>query len=447
MLKKNLKNDLLYGVTINSIQSMQTKAENLLNPYRYYLSAEVKKRLKWLYILYYECANNVTQAANRIGVSRQWLSNIKSIFENGNHDPRRLEPESRAPHHTSGRNRISQETEAKIIAVRDDSPDWGEKKIVRILDRDHHIKVSKNTVNRYLHRHKRINPKLSGRAKNAWQDKKEREKQQEIITKIKYRPPTKIKDYAPGALVEKDMKLVPRPYVFKRRDDGKYHLKDRFYYQHTLNDSFTRIRTMDLVKGSDSNEAVVAYQEAKKRLPFKIAVINTDNGGENEKDFTRYLQDNNIIHFYSRAGTPTDNPRVERSHLTDEKEHYGQGNIYRTFEEQQEALKKWEYTYNWIRPHQALGYLTPMEFYYLWKTNPKGAYRITEKYQSYLKQQRKRLARSRKIRKGEQIEKLMQFIDAKLDQIKPTQQVKSNKKVDLEYYKSQLINCQLCSWG
>ncbi|MBI4653064.1 hypothetical protein HY750_02320 [Candidatus Kuenenbacteria bacterium] len=49
---------------------MQTKAENLLNPFRYYLSNEAKKRLKWLYILYYECDNNVTKAANKINISR-----------------------------------------------------------------------------------------------------------------------------------------------------------------------------------------------------------------------------------------------------------------------------------------------------------------------------------------------------------------------------------------
>ena len=436
MLLKNNKSDFLYRVINNSIQLMQTKANNLLNPHRHYLSKEAKKRLRWLYILYEECSNNVKQASNKIGISRQWLSVIKSIFEKNGRDPRSLEPESRAPCNTSKRNRIPKETEKMIIFVRDNYPFWGEKKIARILWRDYDIKVSKNTVNRYLHKHLRIDPKISDKNKKAWQGKKEREKEKGIILKLKYRPPNQIKDYLPGALCEKDMKLVPRIDKISLTTNGKYRRKDNFYYQHSLLDSFTRIRVLGLVKDSDSQIAVQSYQEAKKRLPFNLATINTDNGGENEKDFSKYLNENNIIHFYSRAGTPTDNPRVERSHLTDEKEFYGQGNIYKTFEEQKSALQNWEHTYNYIRPNQALGYLTPIEFYKLWKKNPEKAYQIVGKYRNYLRRQTKRLARTRKIKRKEQIEKLMQFIDAKL-----------NKKVDLKVYKLQLAECQLCSWG
>lgn len=428
------KNQLLYGVTINSMQIMQSRAENRLNPFNCYLSMEAKKRLRWMYILYYECNNNVTQAASKVGISREWLSKIKAKFEKSGKNPRSLEPESRAPHNTSNRERISGNIEEKILEVRDEYG-WGERKIVEVLKRDYQIKTSKNTVNRYLHKHNKIDPKISRRSEKAWEEKKEREKQKEVSLRAKYRPPAKIKDYLPGALVEKDMKLVLRidkPACF----DGKYHLKENFYYQHTFTDSFTRIRTMELSIEPNSLEAAQSYRLISKRMPFKIATINTDNGSENEKDFSKQLQQDEIFHFYSRTGTPTDNPRVERSHLTDEKEFYGRGNIYKTFEEQKEALKKWEYTYNHVRPHQALGQLTPMEFYQLWKVNPTKACEITEKYQAYLKRQRIRLSNSRRIKKKEQIEKLMQFIDAKL-----------NQKVELKPYKLELIKCELCSWG
>ena len=83
----------------------------------------------------------------------------------------------------------------------------------------------------------------------------------------------------------------------------------------------------------------------------------------------------------------------------------------------------------------ALGYLTPMKFYELWKQNPTKAYAITERWQGYLKRQRKRLAESRRLKRKEQIEALMKFIDAKLNH-----QNKGLKEVKL-----QLINCQLCS--
>ena len=34
--------------------SMQIIAENILNPQRYHLSAEAKKRLRWMYIIHYK---------------------------------------------------------------------------------------------------------------------------------------------------------------------------------------------------------------------------------------------------------------------------------------------------------------------------------------------------------------------------------------------------------
>jgi len=34
-----------------------------------------------------------------------------------------------------------------------------------------------------------------------------------------------------------------------------------------------------------------------------------------------------------------------------------------------QQLRRWEYTYNHIRPHQSLAYLTPLEFLRRWKRN------------------------------------------------------------------------------
>lgn len=414
---------------------MQTKANNLLNPYCHYLSLEAQKRLRWLYILYYDCGENVTKAANRINISRQWLSSIKSVFEKNNHDPRSLKPQSRAPHSTANRKQISQEIEDLIIQVRDAYPMWGKEKLSQILKRDYQRKVGASTINRYLHKHSKINSKISEKNKQAWQKKKQRESDSasQPILKIKHRPPKQLKDYAPGALIEKDMKFVLKMGQFSNLE--KHKAKENFYYQHTEIDSFTRMRTLELVKQADSATAVKAHNQAVKRFPFPLGTMNTDNGGENEKDFSQELQDKKVFHFYSEVGAPTDNPRVERSHLTDDQEFYQQGNRHKTFKEQKAAMEKWEYTYNYIRPHQALGYLTPIEFYKLWKNNPDKVYKIKNKYQQYLIKQRKRLASARRIKKKEQIDALMKFIDAKL-----------NKKADINYHQKALLNCQLCSW-
>lgn len=386
---------------------MRSQAQNKLNPLRHYLSPEAQKRLKWMYMIRYECDDNISLAANKIGVSRTWLSQVHSRWKKGGEDPRRLEPESRAPHRTDKRRRISKDAEDKIVELRKRHHPWGKDKISIILKRDCDLVAGSTTVNRYLHKHGLIDPKLSEKNKKAWRNKKEKN-----VMKFKMRPPTIIKDYKPGALVEKDMKLVLKAGVFINQE--KHRAGENFWYQHTNTDSFTRIRAIGLAEDSCSKTAVAVQKRIIKRMPFATATFNNDNGGENEGYFSDYLEQEGNAQFFSRVGTPTDNPRVERSHLTDELEFYGQGNIKKDFREQEKAIEGWEHTYNFIRPHQALGYLTPMQFYELWKTDPEKAYGIKDKYQAYLKKQSTRLRESRKMKNKEQIKKLMEFIDSKL---------------------------------
>jgi hypothetical protein len=284
-------------------------------------------------------------------------------------------------------------------------------------------------VNSYLHKHGKIDPKISLKNSRAWKAKKARESM-EIELRVKYRPPKEIKDLAPGALVEKDMKYVPKSTKITTKRDG-----ENFWSQHTEICSFTRIRALELSDDATAKGSAKAHQNSVSKLPFVVACENTDNGNENNKEMREQLHEENVFHFYSNIGTPTDNPRVERSHLTDEIEFYQRGGLKKDFKEQKEAIQDWEYFYNWKRPHQALGYLTPMEFYELWKTDPAKAFQITDKWQQYLKKQRVRLANARKIKRKEQIEALMKFITAKLEK----------NKTQINRSKLQLINCQLCS--
>jgi len=201
--------DLLKQVKHNNLLRMITRAEKELNPFNYQLSFEAKNRLRWLYILYYEQDGNVTKASKKVGISRAWLSHLKSLFEKSSKDPRKLEPESKTPHNTSDRRRISKDEENTILRIRKDSKNiWGKEKIAHVLERDYKIKRNPNTVNKYLHKHKKIDPKISLKNTRAWNAKIIREKL-EVELRVKYRPPKEIKDMAPGALVEKDMKYVP----------------------------------------------------------------------------------------------------------------------------------------------------------------------------------------------------------------------------------------------
>ena len=425
-----LGKDWLEDIKRRSLERMRNIAEKELNPNHYQLSSEAKKRLRWLYTLYYEQNGNVTQSARKLGISRQWLSEMNAVFEKNKKDPRSLEPESKAPKNTRNRKRIPKEVEDKILKVRAQSKNvWGKKKIAVVLLRDHRIKVNPNTVNKYLHKHEKIDPKISKKNEQAWKAKKDREKPEAELF-VRYRPPKAIKDLAPGALVEKDMKYVAKP----SSNDIPLTRSESFWYQHTETDSFTRIRALELVEDSTAVNSALAHQKSKEKLPFVTACQNTDNGTENMKEFRDLLKKDTVFHFYSNAGTPTDNPRVERSHLTDEIEFYKRGGFKKTFAEQKEATAEWEHFYNFVRPHQALGYLTPMAFYELWKTDKEKAFAIVRTYQGYLAKQRRRLAGARRVKKTEQVQKLMEFIDVKL-----------NQKVGLKRAKESLVNCQLCS--
>ena len=429
ILANEVHGSWLEDIKRRSIERMTNLAEKKLNPKHYHLSAEAKKRLHWLYVLYYEQDGNVTKASNKIGISRQWLSPLKTLFEKKGKDPRVLEQESKAPHSTENRKRIPKQTEDKILRVRKDSKNvWGKVKIAVALLRDHHIKINPNTVNKYLHKHKLIDPKISAKNSKAWQAKKARENPEAELV-VRYRPPKAIKDLAPGALVEKDMKYVEKQTRITGKKDA-----DNFYSQHTEIDSFTRIRSLELARDSTANGSALAHERSKEKFDFVIACENTDNGYENQKEFRDVLKKDKVFHFNSNKGTPTDNPRVERSHLTDEIEFYQKGGLRKTFEDQAEAIKEWEYFYNWKRPHQALGYLTPIAFHELWKTDREKAFAIVKKYQTYLAKQSRRLASARRIKKTEQVEKLMEFIDVKL-----------NEKVGIKNAINSLIHCQLCS--
>lgn len=431
MLQNESVGDWLELVKTNSTNHMQTVARKILNPHNYHLSPEAKKRLGWMYLLYHKEHGNVSKTACKAGLSRQWLSYLKQVFEQNRKDPRSLEPESKAPRHTDDRERIPKETERLILKIRDDSlGSWGKKKISVALQRDYGVKASPNTVNSYLRKHKRISPKISLKNTKAMENKRMRDSES-LLLKVKFRPPKILKDYAPGALVEKDMKYVPKPE--QKRLMGKH--QENFWYQHTEVDSFTRIRAIEVSDGQDTKTTIGCHKKAVRRFPFKVACENTDNGFENNNDFSKALKKENVFHFYSNNATPTDNPRVERSHLTDDLEFYHKVGVSNDLEIQKERTQGWEDRYNFKRPHQALGYLTPMEFYRLWKKSPEQAYTIVAKWQEYLKKQRIRLARSRRIKKKEQVDALMNFIDTKLQ----------NKKEEVEDAKLQLINCQLCS--
>jgi len=97
-------------------------------------------------------------------------------------------------------------------------------------------------------------------------------------------------------------------------------------------------------------------------LDGKVPRVGHDNGTEFEKYFKKACQKLQIQQYYSRARTPKDNPVSERFNQTLETEFVSLGHFNPNTEEFNKELTDWLVEYNFKRPHQTLGYKTPIEF-------------------------------------------------------------------------------------
>lgn len=103
-------------------------------------------------------------------------------------------------------------------------------------------------------------------------------------------------------------------------------------------------------------------QEALGRFPFEVKGLQIDGGSEYKGDFEPACQELGLKLFVLPPRRPKLNGRVERSHRTHQEEYYEVTDAEPEIASLRQELAQWEKVYNEVRPHQALGYLTPKEF-------------------------------------------------------------------------------------
>ena len=109
--------------------------------------------------------------------------------------------------------------------------------------------------------------------------------------------------------------------------------------------------------------ATKAVKNACINIPdTKGIILHSDLGSQyTSEEFEKYLQDQGIIHSFSRKGNPYDNACIESFHSVLKKEEV-YTTTYHTFEEAQTALFEYiESFYNRKRRHSALDYKTPQQ--------------------------------------------------------------------------------------
>lgn len=109
--------------------------------------------------------------------------------------------------------------------------------------------------------------------------------------------------------------------------------------------------------------AVMALAEAASKRQINNLELRSDNGCHyGSRLFRDEIRRMGIRHTRTMVNTPKGNAVIERFFKSLKQECVWQYQ-FKDFEEAKEAVDKWIYHYNNERPHQTLGYLTPVEFY------------------------------------------------------------------------------------
>lgn len=282
---------------------------------------------------------NVSRTARHFGFSRptvyRWL---------GRYDRFRLESledRSAAPRR---RRRPTWTTEelATVKALRERYPRWGKDKLVVLLRRIG-IGLSTSMVGRILARLRR-----SG-------ELREPRRRRMSVSQRRWRRPYAIRkpaDWAverPGDLVELDT-LDIRP------------LSTLVWKQFTARDVVSRWDTVELHTSASSRSAVAILDALAARMPFGVRALSVDNGSEFMAEFEAACAARQIALLTLPPRSPKLNGGVERANRTHTEEFYEVTAAEPTLAGLRPALLAWEAVYNTIRPHQALGYLTPAEY-------------------------------------------------------------------------------------
>jgi len=295
------------------------------------ITEKAKQRLKVVDWLRFH-GNNVSLTARHFGLNREtvgiWLRKFRQTGMLGLNDKSHRPKNIRKP-------TTNWETINEIIKIRKQYPAWSKYKIRRILSRQN-IVVSASTVGRVLKRKGLIGRKISAKRSKAARNPRRRF-------------PRGLRIAFAGDMAQIDTKHVNL-------------IGGKRIYQFTAIDVLTKRRVLRYYPSLASKNGADFLRYCLQKFTFPIRAVQTDNGPEFLKYFDALCKELNLPHYFIYPRTPKQNTYVEVSHLADENEFYRQGNIGCDIKSMQKRMEGWEYTWNHIRPHEALDYLTPDEY-------------------------------------------------------------------------------------
>lgn len=306
------------------------------------LSTVAQLRLEW--IIYYHQGYNASQTARHFGIARKTFYKWFREFDEDNiYSLHRLEDRSKAPKHVRQRE-ITPLEKQRIVALRKQYIRYGKMKIVEKYKVKHHETISSWKIQKVIEEYKLYYKPL----KNARiQVKRQKAHKKKRITELKLNKLAWYKKKA-GYIVCLDTIVI--------------HWNGLKRYIFTSVDKYGKVAFARMYKSKSSLNGKDFLYRLHYLLNGKVPRVGHDNGTEFEKYFKKTCQELKIEQYYSRVRTPKDNPNNERFNRTLKEEFINLGNFNSDPEIFNKALTEWLIEYNFGRPHETLGYKTPIEF-------------------------------------------------------------------------------------
>jgi len=130
----------------------------------------------------------------------------------------------------------------------------------------------------------------------------------------------------------------------------------------TARDVISRWDVLEVHRMATAATAAHFLDTLSERLPFPLKALQVDGGSEFQAEFEAECQRRGILLFVLPPRSPKLNGHVERAQRTHTEEFYEVEDFPLNISGANQSLLNWEHIYNTIRPHQALGYLTPQQY-------------------------------------------------------------------------------------
>ena len=309
------------------------------------LSKPAKQRLKWMD--HYHTRGNARLTCRHFDLSPDVFYRWKNRYNP--YDLSTLEDD------TAGRKpkqvrtpETSPELTGRIKALREKYPRWGKKKLHALLEKEG-FRTSESTIGRTLNRLRQsgrleepavVTARLAGKKRRS----------------VSKRPHAERRDWEYGVENPGDLVQLDTLHIYTEDREKRY--------QFTAEDYISKHIARAAASRITSSAACRILDAIERQMPSPVNVIQVDGGSEWMQVFEKACAKRGIRLMVLPPKSPKLNGVAERANRTSREEIYDLGlHQATTIEQHNQLLQEQDNTYNSVRPHEALGMLTPEEYY------------------------------------------------------------------------------------